>query len=403
MDQNKQLIPELRFPGYEDEWVKKKLGDITTWSSGGTPFKDKSEYWSGSIPWISASSMRGNQFLDADLYITEEGLKNGSRLAKKGSLLILVRGSMLFNRIPIGIAMRDVAFNQDVKAIEDSDAISNYFLLHWFAAHEAHWLNLVTGTGIGAGKIDLADLKAFEIVLPSVPEQQKIAAFISAVDTKLQVLREDKELLEAYKKGVMQRLFSGELRFKDEEGQDYLEWEEKMGDEVFESISNRDHSSDLPILAITQDLGAVPRDMIDYNISVTDKSIATYKVVEVGDFIISLRSFQGGIEYSDYRGICSPAYVILRPKLNLSRQFFKYYLKTDEYIKKLNRNIEGIRDGKMISYKYFSEIELPFPSIEEQVKIANFLSVLDQKIRLCNMEIEKIARWKKGLLQKMFC
>lgn len=98
-------------------------------------------------------------------------------------------------------------------------------------------------------------------------------------------------------------------------------WEISNGRQLFESISNKNHNSDLPILAISQEYGAVPREMIDYKISVTDKSIESYKVVEKGNFIISLRSFQGGIEYSNYHGICSPAYVILKPKRQINDIF----------------------------------------------------------------------------------
>ena len=135
------------------------------------------------------------------------------------------------------------------------------------------------------------------------------------------------------------------------------EWELKNGNYIFETITNKNHNSDLPILAITQEHGAIPRDMIDYKISVTESSVATYKVVEKGDFIISLRSFQGGIEYSKYTGICSPAYIILRAILDIEDLFYKQYLKTTKYIKELNRHLEGIRDGKMVSYKQFSDIK----------------------------------------------
>ena len=89
-------------------------------------------------------------------------------------------------------------------------------------------------------------------------------------------------------------------------------WIEKSGDSLFDQISDRNPEPGLPVLAITQEHGAIPRHMIDYHVSVTEKSIESYKVVQVGDFIISLRSFQGGIEYSQYYGICSPAYVVLR-------------------------------------------------------------------------------------------
>ena len=148
-------------------------------------------------------------------------------------------------------------------------------------------------------------------------------------------------------------MFAQKLRFKDEQENDFPDWQENFGDSLFESISNKNHNSDLPILAITQEHGAIPRDMIDYNVSVSNKSIESYKVVKKGDFIISLRSFQGGIEFSNYEGICSPAYIVLRPIKEVNRNFFRMYFKTTRYIKRLTKNLEGIRDGKMISFKYF--------------------------------------------------
>src|SRR5690554_2815078 len=133
-------------------------------------------------------------------------------------------------------------------------------------------------------------------------------------------------------------------------------WNAVDGYKAFEQISNKDHDSDLPILAITQEYGAIPREMIDYNVSVTEKSVQSYKVVDVGDFIISLRSFQGGIEYSEYKGLCSPAYVILRNKKGIDKRFFKQYFKAKSFIRDLTKNLEGLRDGKMISYKQFSDV-----------------------------------------------
>ncbi len=180
------------------------------------------------------------------------------------------------------------------------------------------------------------------------------------------------------------------------------EWQYLNGDELFEPISNRDHNSDLPILAISQEHGAIPREMIDYTVIASEDSIKSYKVVERGDFIISLRSFQGGIEYSNYKGICSPAYIILRKKKKLEDNFFKYYFKTDLYIRHLNKNLEGIRDGKMVSYKQFSEILLPYPSINEQQKIASFLSSLDELIEANNKKLEALKDHKKGLMQNLF-
>ena len=116
-----------------------------------------------------------------------------------------------------------------------------------------------------------------------------------------------------------------ELRFPEFRG--VGEWHYKNGDKVFNQISNKNHNSDLPLLAITQEHGAIPRNEIEYSVIVTDKSVESYKVVDVGDFIISLRSFQGGIEYSNYKGICSPAYIILRKKMILKTSFLNITLK----------------------------------------------------------------------------
>ena len=259
-----------------------------------------------------------------------------------------------------------------------------------------------TGTSASMKNITKGDVLSLKITYPAKPEQQKIAAFLTAVDNKIEQLSKKQELLGEYKKGLMQQIFSQAIRFKADDGSEFPDWEEKNGNEIFDNISNKNHDSDLPILAITQEHGAIPRDLINYKMIVSDKSVSSYKVVETGDFIISLRSFQGGIEYSNYKGICSPAYIILRPAIEIEKKFYKYYLKTYRYIQDLNRKLEGIRDGKMVSYKYFSEIKLPYPSISEQAKIANFLSSIDNKIEQVGKQLDESKQFKKALLQQMF-
>jgi len=194
--------------------------------------------------------------------------------------------------------------------------------------------------------------------------------------------------------------FIPELRFPEFKNEG--EWEYVYGDELFEPISNKDHNSDLPILAVTQEQGAVPRDLINYHVSVTEKSIESYKVVEIGDFIISLRSFQGGIEYSNYIGLCSPAYIVLRKKEDVINDFYRHYFKSYPFIQDLNKNLEGIRDGKMISYKQFSEILIPKPLKNEQQKIASFLNSLNEVINVKNERLELLKDHKKGLIQNLF-
>lgn len=201
-------------------------------------------------------------------------------------------------------------------------------------------------------------------------------------------------------KSEKKRQVTPKLRFP--KFRDASEWEYFYGSEIFEQINNTDHDGNLPVLAITQEHGAIPRDTIDYHVSVTKESLKSYKIVEAGDFIISLRTFQGGIEYSEHYGICSPAYVILRKKADVSEAYFKQYLKTERFIRQLQRNLEGLRDGKMVSYKQFSELLLPVPSIDEQQKIADCLFSLDDLIAAQNKKLDALKAHKKGLLQQLF-
>ena len=190
------------------------------------------------------------------------------------------------------------------------------------------------------------------------------------------------------------------LRFP--EFRDAGEWEEVYGNNLFKQVNDRNHEQDLPVLAITQENGAIPRDLINYHVVVTEKSIENYKVVQIGDFIISLRSFQGGIEYSSYHGISSPAYVVLRRLIEGSDIYFKHYFKTERFISLLTKNLEGLRDGKMISYRQFSELLLSVPKPSEQQKIADCLSSIDDLITLEARKIEVLKAHKKGLMQQLF-
>lgn len=179
-------------------------------------------------------------------------------------------------------------------------------------------------------------------------------------------------------------------------------WATVPGNELFQQVNNREAPPGLPILAITQEHGAIPRHMIDYHVSVTEKSLETYKEVQPGDFIISLRSFQGCIEFSEYHGICSPAYVILRKRGRLSESFYRQHFKSHTFIQQLTRNLEGLRDGKMISYKQFSELQLLKPSPPEQQKIADCLASADALIAAQGRKVEALRAHKKGLMQQLF-
>ena len=128
-------------------------------------------------------------------------------------------------------------------------------------------------------------------------------------------------------------------------------------------------------------------------------SLKNYKKVEIGNFVISLRSFQGGIEYSEHEGIISPAYTILEEILPIAKKFYMEYMKTETFINKLNSIIYGIRDGKQISFKEFSSLKFLYPNLEEQKAIAAVLNQADEEIKYYENYLEKLEAQKKGLMQ----
>lgn len=402
-------VPELRFKEFEGEWQAQKLSSlVASIDSGWSPdcesrpahpnewgvLKTTSTTWSGydenenkKLP-DSLVARPNIEVQDNDILITRAGPVNRVGVV---ALVCSTRPKLMLSDKLIRIRSNKQAHPPFL-----SRSISGTRVQKYLAARKS---------GLAEAQANISQdilRKALVHLPPTKIEQQKIADFLTAVDTKIEQLTRKEELLKQYKKGVMQKIFSQEIRFKAEDGSEFPDWEYLNGDKLFQPISNKDHNSDLPVLAITQEHGAIPRDLIDYQISVTEKSVSTYKVVEVGDFIISLRSFQGGIEYSDYKGICSPAYIILRKTRSLNDRFYKAFLKTDRYIKLMNMKIEGIRDGKMISFKQFSEVKLPLPCSEEQGKIANLFLAIDEKLKIASSQLESAKTFKKGLLQQMF-
>ncbi|WP_323914301.1 restriction endonuclease subunit S [Aeromonas caviae] len=191
------------------EWISTTLGEVTSWMSGGTPKKDVAAYWNGDIPWISANSMYGTRYSDSDLRITREGLANGSRLAPESSVLLLVRGGALHNRIPVGIATREVAFNQDVKALlAKRDRLNPWYLLFWLMGQERFLLDsVVEFTGIGAGKLDTQRMQALPFLLPKLEEQNTIVALAKGIDDRIALLRETNTTLEAIAQALFKSWF----------------------------------------------------------------------------------------------------------------------------------------------------------------------------------------------------
>lgn len=191
------------------------------------------------------------------------------------------------------------------------------------------------------------------------------------------------------------------IRFKQDNDNDFPIYQKMSMSEIFTEITDKKHP-DLPVLSIQQGVGTVLRDESGRNINYDKTNLNGYKAMQKGDFIIHLRSFEGGLECSNHNGISSPAYRILRTN-QLVPEAYRGYFRTYKFIEgKLAVAVVGIRDGKNIDMPTFWEIELDVPCLEEQQKIANFLSDIDEVIAQSEAEVAALEKQKKGVMQKIF-
>ena len=173
-------------------------------------------------------------------------------------------------------------------------------------------------------------------------------------------------------------------------------------EELFQNITDKNHP-DETVLTIIQGKGTLPREQAGRNIHYDDASLSNYKKVEQGDFIIHLRSFEGGLEMANEAGIVSPAYTILRCKRPHSSLFYDAYFHTDEFINhNLSKSVEGIRDGRQISYEAFKWLGIPYCEPTEQEKISNLFAALNERIAKQRDLIEALKKYKRGVMQHIF-
>ena len=208
-----------------------KLGSITKWTSGGTPSKKNKDFWDGRIPWISARNLKSNFVYSSDITISELGLNNGSRLAPVKSILLLVRGSGLFNDIPIGLVEKEVAFNQDLKCIQaDSETVLPEYIFYWLLGSKQLLRSILEVTGIGAGKFDTKLLQNLEIPLPSIEEQELIVKLCDSISRKIEINERISQLLENIAQVIFKQWFV-DFEFPNEDSEPY----KSSGGEMVES------------------------------------------------------------------------------------------------------------------------------------------------------------------------
>ena len=188
-------------------WKSTTLGACAKFLSGGTPSKARADFWEGTIPWVSAKDLKVFRLHDAVDHVTPVAVKAGSRLVPCGTIFLLVRGMTLHNDVPICVAMRDMAFNQDIKALLPENGVDGAFLAYWLLAKKPDLLASVDSAGHGTGRLNTDTLKAMELILPPIAEQKAIAAVLGSLDDKIELNRRMNATLEAMARALFQSWF----------------------------------------------------------------------------------------------------------------------------------------------------------------------------------------------------
>ena len=317
-----------------------------------------------------------------------------------------------FNQIGrTGLLVNESACNQALSAIYPNEQIDPFFLLTYLNHKVDDWKNFAASSRKDPN-ITKSDVLAFPLIYPSKEEQTKIASFLSAVDQKISQLSQKHELLSQYKQGMMQKLFSQQIRFKADDGSEFGEWDEYSLDTLLSKII--DNRGKTPVTEANLEI-----PLIEVN-AIGQRRIKYEKVSKYFSEDTFQNWFRAYLEHQDIlfstvgnTAICSiytdeikagiaQNIVGLRANTKLIQPTFLYYLLTEISNNQKFKSIE--MQAVQPSIKVSQMIHLTFltPCLEEQTKIANFLSSIDQKIEVTAQQIEQAKQWKKGLLQQMF-
>lgn len=188
-------------------WDSQTLGDVTSWMSGGTPSKSNPDFWGGSIPWMSAKSIKSFYLFDSEDRLTDAAVADGARLVDPGDILMLVRGMTLHNDIPIGVATRKMAFNQDVKGIRGANGADTRYIAYWLLANKRNLLAAVDQASHGTGRLRTDILHAMPLHLPPSDEQRAIVSVLGSLDDKIEQNRRTARTLEQLARAIFRAWF----------------------------------------------------------------------------------------------------------------------------------------------------------------------------------------------------
>lgn len=409
-EKKKTLVPQLRFQEFDGEWKKCLLNDVTKYIKG---FAFKSEdYQENGVRIVRVSDLSTDRIKNDNdkVYIDESKSKLYDKYKlNSGNIIITTVGSkpeMIESAVGRGIYIlndNEGLLNQNMLKFENIKNVDNGYIIGLINSKRyQQYMKSIARGNANQSNITVVDLLQYEVTIPTFPEQQKIASFLSAVDEKIQQLTRKASLLEQYKKGVMQQLFSGKLRFKDENGKDYPDWEEKkLGDFcVFfsggtpTSTNQKFYSGTIPFIGS----GNIYDSEVFNFISEEALNRSSAKIVEVGDLLYALYGANSGeVAISKINGAINQAILCIRNEECIEYLYYVLFSNKDNIVSKFLQGGQGNLSAQIIK-----KLKYRFPSIPEQQKTANFLSSIDSKIESVNQQLAQTQTFKKGLLQQMF-
>ena len=362
--------PRCFLGSFDFSWEQRKLGEVSESYSGGTPSVGVKEYYGGKIPFIRSAEINSEI---TELFLTEEGLKNSSaRLVGVGDILYALYGATSGE---VGRARLKGAINQAILAIKPHTGYDSGYLAQWLrkSKHSIIETYLQGGQGNLSGTI----VKELSVDFPLLKEQQAIGDFFSRLDNLITLHQRKCALLFSPFQALISMMFTTST----------FSWEQRKAKELFVSTADKGYP-ELPVLSATQDRGMIRRDENSINIFHDKKNEAGYKRVLPGQFVIHLRSFQGGFAHSAIEGITSPAYTVFgfSEPVKHDSEYWKYVFTSKSFIRRLETVTYGIRDGRSISYEEFLTLGFVYPSKAEQTAIARYLDKLSDLITLHQRE-----------------
>ena len=396
-------VPKLRFKEFTGEWEEKRLGDIAKFSKGKLISKED-------IAEIGIECIRYGELYTTykeviDKTVSKTNLENSQLVfSEKNDIIIPSSGETAIDIAKASCVIRSgIALGGDLNILK---TLKNGIFLSYYMNNKLKYQ--IASLAQGASVVHLYEnhLKLLKLNIPeSLEEQEKIANFISSVDKKISLTEEKLELFKNYKKGIMQKIFSQKLRFKDENGNDYPEWEEiEIGKILTERKEYSEKNENYPHFSLTKD-GVLPKsERYERDFLVKDDE-KMYKITHLNDICYNPANLKFGVICKNNlgSGIFSPIYITFIVHKGVNANYLDLYIKYSDFIKRARKYEEGtVYERMAVKCSDFIKVKVNLPCLEEQEKIANFLSSIDEKIEKIENEVENLKEFKKGLLQRLF-